>query len=207
MIQWLQGIDTGPWAALGAAYREGLPVPTGFVVEPKTPEQEIRAAYEELKRGERTHFVALRSASHALLDILGNDAVIHSIRRLWAETPDAPILIQRMVNAEWCGTAARNPKNLLLHIKANEGMLLLDPDSYVLNRSTGKCTRRSLQKDQRKMVRWVDGTSRTVQADSRQTGLNADQLKAIAKLVESAQADVTWALDDRRVWLISITRP
>ena len=184
-----------------------MPVPNGFVVEPETPEREIRDAYEELKRAERTHFAALRGPSHALLDIAGNDPVIYSIRRLWAETPDAPILMQRMVHTEWCGKALRNEKNLLLRIKANEGMLLLDPDSYLFNRATRKCTRRTLQKSQRKIIRWVDGSARTLQSDGRRTALTLDQLKVIAELAESAQADIIWALDDRKVWLLGIKRP
>lgn len=205
-IHWLQNIDSGPWAGLAEAARCGLPVPTGFVVEPNTPERAIRDAYEELKRSERTHFVALRSPSHALLDVLGNDMVIHSLRRLWSETTNAPVLVQRMVNSEWCGKASRTGKGLLLRIKANEGQQMLDPDAYLFNMASGKCTRRTLQKSQRKMIRRVDGTSRVMQSDGRHTPLNADQLEAIAKLAERAQADITWAFDDRQVWLLGTTR-
>jgi hypothetical protein len=56
------------------------------------------------------------------------------------------------------------------------------------------------------MIRRVDGTSRIIQSDGRHTPLRAEQLEAIAKLAEKAQADITWALDDRQVWLLGITR-
>jgi hypothetical protein len=204
-IHWLRDVESGPWAALAATMRCGLPVPQGFLVEPNTPERAIRDAYEELKRIERTHFVALRSPSHAVLDVLGNDMVIYSLRRLWTEAPDAAILIQRMVNSECCGKASRTGKGLLLRIKANEGLLMLDPDTYLFNMASGKCTRRTLQKSQRKMIRRVDGTSRTMQSDGRHT-LSPEQLEAIAKLADSAQGDITWALDDRKLWLLGVTR-
>jgi hypothetical protein len=202
----LRDTTIGPWAALGEALRRGLPVPTGFVVEPADPEQATRAAYEELKRLERTHFVAVRGPSHALLDVLGNDAVIHALRRLWSEAPDAAILIQRMVNAQWCGKAVRNQKNRLIRIQANQGMMVLDPDSYVFNMVSGKCTRRVMQKSQRRVIRSVDGRPQTLQSRER-GGLTTDQLKDIVALTESAQADITWALDDRQFWLLSVTRP
>ena len=54
-IQWLDEVEAAPWAALAAALRHGMPVPNGFVVEPNTPEQDIRNSYEELKRIERTN--------------------------------------------------------------------------------------------------------------------------------------------------------
>jgi hypothetical protein len=203
-IKWLRETDDGPWAALSNCLRQDLPVPNGFVVEPEAPEREIRDAYELLKQTERTHYVALRSPSHALLDVLGNDAVVHALRRLWMEVPDAPILVQRMVHSDSCGKAARDEKNRLIRIKANEGMRMLDPDSYVFNTATGKCTRRVLQKNQRKSVRSVDGNPQTIESHDQRTALDINQLKRIADLTESAQANITWALDDRRLWLLSV---
>jgi hypothetical protein len=205
-VRWLRETEDGPWLALSNCLRKDLPVPNGFVVEPEAPEREVRDAYEILKQTERTHYVALRSPSHALLDVLGNDAVVHALRRLWTEASDAPILIQRMIHSEWCGKATRQEKNRLIRIKANEGMLILDPDSYVFNSATGKCTRRGLQKTQRKLVRSVDGAPQSLESHNRRSALDIDQLKRIAELTESAQASITWALDDRQIWLISVTR-
>jgi hypothetical protein len=203
-IKWLREAEDGPWTALSDRMRKGLPVPNGFVVEPGTPEQEIRGTYEVLKQTERTHYVALRSPSHALLNVLENDAVVHGLRRLWTDAPDAPILIQRMIHSEWCGKATGQEENRLIEIKANEGLLLLDPDSYIFNTATGECTRQVLQKSQRKLVRSVDGNLQTVESHDQRTALDISQLKRIADLTESAQPNNTWALDDRRLWLISV---
>src|SRR5579864_199323 len=132
--------DGTPWKALGSAMRSGLPVPAGYIVYPATPEADIRAAYEELKVREKTHFLAVRAPSHAVLNVIGPDPLVHTLRRLWAETPDSSVLVQRMVHAMWCGKARWHRKNL--HIEANEGMMVLDPDTYLVNSETGKCTRR-----------------------------------------------------------------
>src|SRR5215813_366640 len=132
----------------------GLPVPAGFIVFRSTPEPDIRAAYEQLKIREKTHFLAVRGPSHAVLNVIGPDALIHTLRRFWTESPGAPILIQRMIPAIWCGKAQWHRNNL--RIKANEGMMLLDPDTYLVNTTTGKCTRRVLEPKQRKMIRHVD---------------------------------------------------
>lgn len=183
----------------------GLPVPAGFVVSHHTPENDIRAAYEELKTREKTHFVAVRGPSHAVLNVIGPDQLIHTLRRLWAESAGAPLLVQRMIHSMWCGKAQWHKNNL--RIKANEGMLVLDPDTYLFNTTTGKCTRRTFEPKQRKMIRHVDGTTRTVERTGDRTPMTAEQLKGVAHLAEGAQTDIAWALDDQdRIWLISPTR-
>src|SRR5262249_60057300 len=125
LLKWLPHVDGTPWQALGKAMRAGVPVPNGFIVLPSAPEEIIRAAYEELKVSEKTHFVAVRGPSHATLNVIGSDALMHAIRRLCAESADAPVLLQRMVHAMWCGKTHWHRKNL--RIKANEGMMILDP--------------------------------------------------------------------------------
>src|SRR5262245_49409789 len=115
----------------------GLPVATGYLVWKCTPEKTLREAYEELKVREKKHFVAVLGASHAVLNVIGPDTLVHTVRRLWTESPDAPVLIQRMIHAIWCGKTRQHRNNL--RIKANEGMLLLDPDTYLVNSATGKC--------------------------------------------------------------------
>jgi len=85
--------------------RNGLRVPAGYIVSQSTPEEQIRSAYEDMKIREKTHFVAVRGASHAMLNVIGPDALIHSFRRLSGESPEA-VLVQRMVHAIWCGKAA-----------------------------------------------------------------------------------------------------
>jgi hypothetical protein len=105
-LNWLQNVTDAPWSRLAEALRAGLPVPNGFTAARQDPEETVRAAYEQLKIRERTHFVAVRAPSHAVLETLGPDALIHTMRRLWAEAPDAVLLVQRMVNAAWCGKAS-----------------------------------------------------------------------------------------------------
>ena len=184
------------------AMSAGLPVPPGYIVLPSTPEAEIRAAYEELKLKEKTHFVSVRGASHALLNVIGPDALIHTLRRLWAEAPDSPVLIQRMVYAMWCGRAHWHRKNLRL--KVNEGMLLLDPDTYLLNSGTGKCIRRALEPKQRKMIRHVDGSAKVVEREGERTPIPAEHLTKVAALAVKAACDIAWAIDDLdKVWLIN----
>jgi hypothetical protein len=182
--------------------RSGIPVPAGYIVFPSTPEADIRTAYDELKVREKTHFLAMRSSSHAMLNVIGPDPLIHTLRRLWAASPDSPLLVQRMVHAMWCGKTQRHRENL--RIKANEGMMILDPDTYLVNSATGKCTRRTLEPKQRKMIRYVDGTTRVVERGGERTPMTAAHLAAIAKLAGQAGSDIAWAIDDLdRVWLVS----
>src|ERR1041384_1278832 len=125
-LQWLPAADGTIWAPLGSAMRDGLSGPGGLVITPSAPEGDVRAAYEELKIRDKTHLLAVRGSSHAVLNVIGPDALIHTIRRLWAESPNTPILVQRMVHSMWCGKAHwHRGKNL--RIKANEGMMTLDP--------------------------------------------------------------------------------
>src|SRR5712691_10494107 len=105
-LKWLPDApcgDAAPWHALGCALRAGLPVPAGYIVVPSIPEEAIRAAYGELKIREKTHFLAVRGASHAVLNVIGPDPLIHTLRRLWTESPDSSVLIPRMIHAMWCG--------------------------------------------------------------------------------------------------------
>jgi hypothetical protein len=199
---WLaDAIDT-PWHDLAEALHSGLPVPDGFVVCPKMSETEIRSLYEELKTRVKTHYVAVRGPSHAVLNVIGPDPLIHTLRRLWSESPDAPVLIQQMVPATWSGNAHWHRKNL--RIKANEGMIILDPDTYLFSTETGKCIRKLIQPKQRKMLRFVDGTPRTVERHGERTLLTEDQLKSVADLAVRAQSDISWVLDDQdRPWLIT----
>lgn len=202
-LTWLAQLDTTPWHNLAEAARSGLPVPDGFVVFPRTPEQDIRNAYDELKFRQKTHFIAIRGPSHAILNIFTPDALIYNLRRLWTESPGAALLVQQMAHSMWCGIAQWRRKNL--RIKANEGIMVLDPDTYLFSAVAGKCIRKTLEPKQRKMIRHVDGTMRMVERQGKPTPLNADQLERIAELARQTGADITWAIDDRDlVWLISI---
>jgi hypothetical protein len=180
----------------------GLSVPNGYLVMPAAPERDIRAAYEELKVREKTHFLAVRGPSHAVLNVIGPDTLIHTLRRFWAENASEPVLIQRMVHSMWCGKAQWHRRNL--RIKANEGMMVLDPDTYLMNAETGKCTRRTLEPKQRKMIRHVDGSSRVVAREGERSAMASEQLAAITELASKAGTDISWAIDDlEKVWLIS----
>ena len=182
----------------------GLPVPTGFMVLPFAPEEQVRAAYEQLKISDKAHFIAVRGPSHAALNIIGSDAVVHALRRLWAESADAPVLVQRMIHAMWCGKTHWHRKNL--RIKANEGMMILDPDTYLVNSTTGKCVRRTLEPKQRKMIRHVDGSAKVVEREGERTAMPAEHLAKIAELAVRAGSDIGWAVDDLdKVWLISVS--
>ena len=182
----------------------GLPVPNGFIASRRNSEDDVRSAYEELKIREKTHFLAVRGSSHAVLNVIGPDQLIHTLRRLWSEAPEAAVLIQRMVPAAWCGKVQWHRKNL--RVKSNEGMLILDPDTYLVNSLTGRCIRRTLERKQRKMIRHVDGSSRTVEREGERAEMTADQLKAVADLAVLAKRDIGWAMDDvDRVWLISVS--
>ena len=202
-LKWLPNTDGSLWAALGDAMRAGLPVAAGFIVCPATAEEEIRAAYEELKIRERTHFLAVRGASHPVLNVIGPDALIHTLRRLWMESPGSAVLVQRMISAMWCGKVQWHRKNL--RIKANEGMMILDPDTYLVNSATGECTRRTLEPKQRKMIRHVDGTAKVVEREGERTSIPDEQLKKICDIALRLGKDFGWAIDDNaRVWLISV---
>src|SRR5262245_30893502 len=137
LLKWLPDVAGTSWESLGTALRNGLPVPNGFVVLPVTSQDAVRAGYEELKLREKTHFVAVRSASHSVLNLLGPDALVHTIVRFRTEKADDLVLVQRMVYAMWCGKAQWHRKNL--RIRANEGMTVLDPDTYLVDSETGKC--------------------------------------------------------------------
>src|SRR5215475_7611586 len=176
-LRWLPDAGGTPWQPLGAAMVNKLPVPTGYIALGSAPEEQVRAAYEELKSREKTHFLAIRGASHAVLNVIGPDALLHALRRFLTESPDSPVLIQRMIPAMWCGKAQWHRKNL--RIKANEGMMLLDPDTYLVNSVTGKCIRQTVEPKQRKMIRHVDGTARVVEREGDRTPMTAEQLKTV----------------------------
>ena len=196
---WLATATDPPWKGLAKAIECGLPVPEGFVVFSTVPEGEIRAAYDDLKTRTKVHFVAVRGPSHSVLNIIGPDQLIHTLRRFWAESTRAAVLVQRMVPAVWCGKAQKDGTV----IRANEGLAFLDPDTYVLE--NGVCVRRSIEPKQRKMLRYVDGTTRTIERDGERSPLTDDQLKKIAELAIKAEADISWALDDQdRVWLLAV---
>jgi len=181
-----------------------LAVPKGYLVVRGTPEEQVRAAYEELKSREKTHFLAIRGASHAMLNVFGPDALVHTLRRLLTESPDSPVLIQRMIPAMWCGKAQWHRRNL--RIKANEGMMLLDPDTYLLNSLTGKCTRRTMEPKQRKMIRHVDGSSKVVEREGDRLPMPPELLSTIAELASRAGSNIGWAIDDLdKIWLISVS--
>jgi hypothetical protein len=203
-LRWLPEAEGTPWAGIGHAMRAGLPVPAGFIVLPSTGEKEIRAAYEELKVRERVHFVAVRGASHPVLNVIGPDALIHTLRRLWTESPDSSILVQRMISAVWCGKA--QPENNALRVQANEGMMILDPDTYIVDTADGKGTRQTLEPKQRKMIRHVDGTAKVVERDGTRTPIPPEMLKSISDLAVRVGKDFGWAIDDNdRPWLISVS--
>jgi hypothetical protein len=201
-LKWLPDGDGTPWKVLGDAMRAGLPVPAAYIAFPSTPEADIRSAYEQLKVREKTHFLAIRSSSHAVLNVIGPDRLIHTLRRLWTTSPDSPILLQRMIHAMWCGKTQRHRENL--RIKANEGMMILDPDTYLVNGARGKCTRRALEPKQRKMIRHVDGSARVVEREGPRTPIPDEHLRSVVNLAVRAQADIGWAIDDLdRVWIVS----
>ncbi len=210
-LHWLPDLTkdvTGvPWSPLGDALRSGLPVPNGFAAGPGVPEESVRAAYETLKIRERTHFVAVRGPSHAVLDTIGSDPLIHTMRRLRLEAPDATLLVQRMVHSAWCGKAGWDGETAqrVLRITANEGMLVHDPDVYLFNAATCECTAKTIQQKQRKTIRRVDGISKTIEVQGERMALDSVHLKRIAELVDRVGSGIGWALDDNsRLWLISI---
>jgi hypothetical protein len=177
------------------ANTDGLPVPSGFIVFPATSEADIRAAYEQLKIREKVHFVAVRGPTHAVLNVIGPDALIHTLRRFWAESPGAQVLIQRMIHSMWCGKAQWHGEELT--ITANEGMLLLDPDTYVHGTAT-------LVPKQRKMIRHVDGTAKVIELEGHREPMPAALLTKINELAMKVGTDIGWAVDDLdQVWLLA----
>jgi len=203
-LRWLPDAAGTPWAGLGDAMRAGLPVPAGFIVFPATAEERIRAAYEELKIREKVHFVAVRGISHPVLNVIGPDPLMHTLRRLWAETPESCVLVQRMIPATCCGKAQWHRKNL--RIRANEGMMILDPDVYLVNTDAGACTCQTLEPNQRKMIRHVNGTAKVVEREGDRTPMPAEVLKIVADLAGRAEKDIGWAIDDNdRLWLLSVS--
>ena len=182
----------------------GLPVPNGYVVGRAVPEEKIRNAYNDLAIREKTHFLAVRGPTHAVLNVIGPDTLIHTLRRLWTESPDAEVLVQRMVLATWCGKAQWHRKNL--RIKVNEGMMVLDPDTYLVNSVTGKCIRRTLEPKQRKMIRHVDGSAKVVERAGERTSIPAERFAEVAELAVRVGGDIGWAVDDgERLWLLSVS--
>jgi hypothetical protein len=174
---------------------DGLPVPSGFIVFQTTPEAGVRAAYEELKIREKVHFVAVRGPTHAVLNVIGPDALVHTLRRFWTESPDAPVLVQRMIHSLWCGKAQWHGKDLT--ITANEGMLLLDPDTYVHGAAV-------LAPRQRKMIRHVDGTAKVIELEGHREPMPSALLTKITELATKVGTDIGWAVDDlEKVWLLS----
>ena len=91
----------------------------------------------------------------------GPDPLIHTARRFWTESPDAPLLIQRMVHSSWCGKAQRRQDEL--RITANEGMMVFDPDTYIFKDSNEGYIERQIRSSQRRLIRHVDGSARTVE--------------------------------------------
>jgi phosphoenolpyruvate synthase/pyruvate phosphate dikinase len=199
---WLATAVDSPWATLTEAIQAGLPVPDGFVVCPNTPEENVRELYEQLKVRTRIHFVAVRGPEHSVLNIIGSDAVVHTLRRLWSESPKASILIQRMVPSQWCGRAQWQGRNL--QIEANEGLMILDPDTYLFDTEENNCVQKTIESAQRKVLRYVDGSLRTIKREGDRTALSEVQLQSIAMLASRAKSNISWCLDDQdNAWLIS----
>jgi hypothetical protein len=199
---WLGKVQEGPWAALGQAIRAGAPVPDGFIVEPNTPESEVRTAYDELKLRQFTHFVAMRGPQNAALDVVGTDPVIYKLRAMRSEWPEAPILIQAMVNGNWCGQATWEGTNLV--VRASEGLRNLDPDIYVFDTVTNECESRTIHPHPRKVFRAIDGRTRTMEVAGERQPLDIGSLKAIAEVAKNSPGGISWCLDDRGAWVISV---
>ena len=201
-LKWLPDATGTSWESLGAAMKAGLPVPAGYIVWQSSLEESIREAYEDLKVRQKTHFLAVRGASHAVLNVIGPDTLIHTLRRFWAESVEAPVLVQQMIHSTWCGKAHWNRRNL--RIRVNEGMMVLDPDTYLVNSATGKCIRRTLEPKQRKMIRHVDGSSKVVVREGERSPMPGELLAKIVTLAEQTGRDIGWAIDDlEKMWLVS----
>jgi hypothetical protein len=180
----------------------GAPVPDGFVVEPGMAENDVRTAYEELKMRQFTHFVAVRGPENAVLDVVGTDPVIYKLRGMRSEWPKAPILIQTMVNGNWCGQATWEGTNLI--VRASEGLRNLDPDIYVFDTVTNECENCTMHSHPRKVFRAVDGRTRTMELTGERQPLDGASLQAIAEIAKNSPTGISWALDHRGAWLISV---
>src|SRR5213594_3347972 len=99
-----------------------------------------------------------------------------------------------MVHAVWCGKAQWHRQNL--RIKANEGMMILDPATYLFNTTGGTCTRQTHVQKQRRLIRYVDGSPRVVEREKGRTPMSTDHLKLVADLAARAKSDIGWAIDD-----------
>ena len=201
LIQWMPNVESLRWQRLGQLANCGLRVPSGFVVEPRCPESMIRAAYGELKIREYTHYVAVRGPQHSVIEVIGNDRLVHTINAVWGQTPDAEILVQAMINSTWCGKVCREEQNL--RIQASAGLLCLDPDIYLLG-PAGECIEQTLFRKPRKVFRGVDGTTKRMEVQDERVPLEPVYLAAIAEIAKQAEADISWSLDDRDLWLISL---
>ncbi len=85
-------------------------------------------------------------------------------------------------------------------------MMLLDPDTYLVNSSTGKCVRRTMETKQRKMIRHVDGSAKVVERKGERTPVPAEHLAKIADLAVRVGKDIGWAVDDLdNVWLLGVS--
>jgi hypothetical protein len=200
--KWLPDAAGTPWQAFGEAMRSGFPVPGGYIAGPCTPEDEVRAAYERFIVLYKTHFVAVRGTTHAMLNVIGPDPLVHALRRLRGEASDQPVLVQRMIAAIWCGKANRHQNDLL--IRANEGMVMLDPDTYIVDATTLRCSRRTIEPLQRKMIRHVDGSTKIVEREGPRTPMPEEYLAKISDLAMRAESDIGWAIDDvEKLWLTS----
>src|SRR5580765_655128 len=141
-IRWLRETRNGSWARLGTAMDAGLPVPDGFVATSQSSERCIREGYDDLKIRTHTHYLAVRTSGKTLIDVIGPDALMHTLRAIWQENPEAEVLIQAMVNGTWCAKAPWEAKTL--RISAAAGLIALDRDIYLFNTTGHKCTRRTL---------------------------------------------------------------
>jgi hypothetical protein len=200
-LMWLPDVNGTAWKPLAEAARRGLPVPAGFIALRSSEETDVRRAYEKIKLHERTHFVAVRGATHAILNVIGPDRLVHTLRRLWSESPEAAVLVQRMVHSMWCGKVQSDGNNL--RITANQGMMVLDPDMYVVERKSGTCTHRNLAPRQRKMIRHVDGSAKVVAWEGERVPMPEEYISKIVELDLKANSDIGWAIDDlEKIWLI-----
>lgn len=176
-------------------------MPAGFIALRSAGELDIRAAYEQIKLRERTHFLAVRGATHAILNVIGPDKLVHTLRRLWSESSEAAVLVQRMVHSMWCGKAQADGNNL--RITANQGMTLLDPDMFIVERKSGTCIHRSLAPRQRRMIRHVDGSAKVVAGEGERVPMPHEYISKIVALALKADTDVGWAIDDlEKIWLL-----
>jgi hypothetical protein len=201
-LKWLPDADGTAWKPLADEAKSGLRVPAGYIVFQDTAETEIRSAYERIKIQEKTHFVAVRGKTHAVLNVIGPDRLMHTIRRLRSESPGFPLLVQRMIHSTWCGKVRWTGKQV--QIRANEGMQLLDPDTYVVDSVTGACLQRQIEPKQRRMIQHVDGSAKVIEWAGERSPMTEGHLAKIVELAARAGGDIGWAVDDLdKLWLIS----